>query len=161
MSAGGVVFLDHTADVGFEVDAPAADLLFHQAGLAMLALLRGAEDEIDGGGVGDGRDVDPPETDGPSRSIVLHASDPPRLLADWLRELLFLHEVERLDYRGAEFRTLDLPHAPSPPRPCRLEARVDLVPGGHAVREIKGVTYHEILARPMPRGWHARVIFDV
>ena len=151
--AAGVTFLDHTADVGFEIAAPSKEAVFHSAGRAMLALLRGEEDAA----------AVEPASDPPSHDLAgarrtevdVAAPDPARLLADWLRELLFLHEIDRLDYIASEFAVLEL----SPP--CRLRASVRVRPGGHAVREIKGVTYHGMYLRNGGRGWEARVIFDV
>ena len=151
MTLSGVTFLDHTADVGFDVSAPTPPALFNAAALAMLALLRGEEDGADRAGLG------PRATAGEAqRTLRLETQDPPRLLADFLRELLFLHEIDALDYLDSEFDRLDLEA-----RPCRLDARVRLLSGGHAVREIKGVTYHEIAVRPLNDRWTARVIFDV
>ena len=148
----GVTFLDHTADVGFEIAAPSKEALFHSAGLAMLALLRGEEDAAGGDGTGERRPEGALEREA---ALEVTAPDPARLLADWLRELLFLHEIDRQDYSAAHFDTLAL----SPP--CRLRARVRLRAGGHAVREIKGVTYHGMYLRERGPTWVARVIFDV
>ena len=162
MTPGAVTFLDHTADVGFDVTTPTPEALFDLAARGMLALLRGEED---GGGAGQsatGAGLLRSDTD---RALTLSAPEPARLLADWLRELLFLHEVERLDYDGASFQALRLtgspPDAGVAGAPCRLTAAVRFLAGGHAVREIKGVTYHEIEVRRAPAGWSARVIFDV
>ncbi|NIP79499.1 MAG: archease, partial [Gemmatimonadetes bacterium] len=77
---------------------------------------------------------------------------PPGLLAAWLRELLFLHETRRSDYVGAAFDLLE---------GSALHARVRTEPARRAVREIKGVTYHELAVRRAGDGWKARVIFDV
>ena len=147
MTVPGVRFLDHTADVAFDVAAPTPAGLFHASALAMLALLRGEEDAP----------IAPPASQASptSRTLELAAPDPVRLLADWLRELLFLHEIDRLDYEAADFVALELDP------PCRLRARVALRPGGHAVREIKGVTYHGMHVREGDGEWQARVIFDV
>ena len=153
MTPAGVTFLDHTADIGFRAEAPDAAALFHHAALAMLALLRGEEDAA--GGEGEGTEA--AEGVGmEERRLTLDAPDAARLLADWLRELLFLHEIDRVDYVASDIERLRVDG-----RPCRLAARVRVRPGGHAIREIKGVTYHEIEARPTKRGWTARVIFDV
>lgn len=161
MTRGQVVFLDHTADVGFDVVAPSPAALFDASARAMLALLRGEEDPLvaDEDGEEGAGSAAPGECR--RRAIALDAPEPARLLADWLRELLFLHEIDRLDYEQADFDALDLPETASPLRPCRLAARVRLRTGGHAVREIKAVTYHAIEARPTGEGWTARVIFDV
>ena len=149
--APGVTFLDHTADVGFDVRAPSPPALFHAAALALLALLRGDEDAE---APASAASVAAPGTLR-TRTLRLAAPDPARLLADWLRELLFLHEIDRLDYEEAEFEDLDL--AP----PSHVHAVVALREGGRAVREIKGVTYHEIDLHPVDDGWSGRVIFDV
>ena len=160
MSPAGVTFLDHTADVGMDVEAPSLERLLDRAAAGMLALLRGEDDggsaaawsdaartgrragSVDGtGGLGSRR-----------HSLELEADDPAGLLAEWLRELLFLHEVRHLDYAAASFEILS---------PRRLSARVELEPARRPVREIKGVTYHEIGVWRTPDGWRARVIFDV
>ncbi len=165
----GVTFLDHTADVGIDVEADDLEELFHRAALGMLALLRGHEDgaaegEPDGRAGGDavvgpagaatpdpGADPGPAEETGPV-PLSLEADGPPGLLAAWLRELLFLHETRRSDYVGAAFDLLE---------GSALHARVRTEPARRAVREIKGVTYHELAVRRAGDRWKARVIFDV
>lgn len=152
-SPAGITFLDHTADVGIGVRAATPAQLFDRAARGMLALLRGEED---GDGAGDGRGAEraaePPFT-APS-TITLTAASPAHLLADWLREILFLHGTEYQDYVAAEFERLD-------PADGRLVARVRTEPSPGAVREIKGVTYHELAVEETGDGWTARVIFDV
>lgn len=157
MSPGHVRFLDHTADVGFDLAAPTLAGLFHEAALAMLALLRGDEEVAPAGGDrGRGEGASSSASPGPTRTLDLAAPDGPRLLADWLRELLFLHEVEGLDYQDAAFRHLG-PQGSG----WRVHGAIRLRVGGEAVREIKGVTYHEMALDQTPDGWSARVIFDV
>lgn len=159
MTTAGVAFLDHTADVGIDVEATSLAELLHLAALGMLALLRGEEEDAasarpagagstgpDAGAAGDGGGRT-------AVSVDLRADGPVNLLAGWLREILFLHEVERLDYVRAELDVVAVDHVAG-----RILAR----PGGHAVREIKGVTYHELQATETAEGrWAARVIFDV
>lgn len=149
----GVRALEHTADVGLEVEAPDPPALFHRCALGMRALVEGGGAPRPGSQAG-------LET----RFLELSAPDLPRLLAAWLRELLFLHEVKGFGYRSASFQTLD---------PPLLRARVE---GDAAARvpdrEIKGVTYHGLEAGPnrereggdggrKDAPWRARVIFDV
>lgn len=141
----GVVFIDHTADVGIAVAAPSLDALFHSAALGMLALLRGEDDEP-----GDGHRPQDPHRE--HALVGLTATALPSLLADWLREILFLHEIEHRDYVDAEFEALG---------PDALRARVRTAPSTGAVREIKGVTYHELAVERTGSGWEAQVIFDV
>lgn len=158
MSAG-VTFLDHTADFGIDVEAPSLDALLDRAARGMLALLRGEEDGAearpdeaitDRGPGSPGRSMDRDVS--PAVTLELEAADPVDLMAGWLRELLFLHEVRHLDYAGARFENV---------REDRLTAHVAVRPARAPVREIKGVTYHELAVRSTDTGWRARVIFDV
>ena len=154
MNPTGVTFLDHTADVGIDVTAPSLEALFHRAAVGMLALLRGADDEDephDAPSPPSGRATD---GNGEVETLVveLDADDVVGLLADWLRELLFLHEARHADYVQATF---------DPLTEDALRARVETEPARPAVREIKGVTYHELGAERTEDGWHGRVIFDV
>lgn len=164
MRIEGVVFLDHTADVGIGVAAPTLDALFHRAALGMLALLRGEDDEPDSvhsPGNPQGADGQRGHDD-PDRLVALTAATLPSLLADWLREILFLHEIDGRDYVAADFDTLDpAPPPPATPAPATLRARVRTAASVGAVREIKGVTYHELRVERTGGGWEAQVIFDV
>ncbi|MBI4410280.1 MAG: archease [Gemmatimonadetes bacterium] len=136
----GVVALDHTADVGIEVRAPSLPALFHLAAAGMMALL------WDRPPVGAGED----ETE---HTLGLKGEDLAGLLAAWLRELLFLHERDGVQYRSAEFETLE---------EHRLHARVRLAaPSEPPARELKGVTYHGLEVEERDGGWRAQVIFDV
>jgi SHS2 domain-containing protein len=169
VTLAGVAFLDHTADVGIDVEASSLAELLHRAALGMLALLRGEEEDGQEPGPPDGsashaaaggslaRPGPRPGSAGPAGletvPVDVHGAGPVDLLAGWLREILFLHEVERLDYVRAELDVVG---------PDRLAGRIFAGAGGHAVREIKGVTYHELEATERSGGrWYARVIFDV
>lgn len=145
----GVVSLDHTADVGIEVHAASLPALFDRAAHGALALVAGADE----GGGAEGEVSGVVANGEVEQRLALEAEDVAGLLALWLRELLFLHEVHQLAYRGASFDRLDA---------TRLDAAVTLGPDPRAaVREIKGVTYHGLVAEPRNGGWFARVIFDV
>lgn len=148
----GVRSLDHTADVGLVVRAPALAELFHRAALGAMALVRGDLDEPDRARRG-------PAVTGASAAPVTHtelleldATDAAALLADWLRELLYAREVRQLEYVGSR---------PELAEPRRLRARVRYAAAGGAAREIKGVTYHGLEVEPTADGWRARVVFDV
>jgi SHS2 domain-containing protein len=158
----GVRFLDHTADVGIAVEARSAEELFHRAALGMRALLRGDDD------LGPSDSVAPatlPADAEPGRAPAGGARRPPTtiristtgrdwttVLAGWLRELLYFHGVEGRDYVAARFDRLDA---------SGVDAAVRTEPSTGAVREIKGVTYHELTVEAVDGGWRARVIFDV
>ena len=149
MSPAGVSYLDHTADVGMDVRGSSRPELFHRAAHGMMALLRGDEELAT---PAPAAALEAAAASGETHALELHAADLARLLGEWLRELLFLHDARRLDYHDAQFDRLD---------DRGLRARIRLVAGGAAVREIKGVTYHELDARRDDEGWQARVIFDV
>ncbi len=134
----GVRLLDHTADVGLELDAPDLATLFLRAAHGAEALVG---------------PTTPASAPAEIVTIRLQADDAALLLAEWLRELLFLRQVRGLSFRQAQFDELTA-HG--------LSARVQFAPApGDAVREIKGVTYHGLEAMQDGDSWHARVIFDV
>ena len=188
----GVRSIDHAADVGLRIDAPDLPALLDRAARGMIALLAGDEAAGDEAAADEGaadeaassdsqpakearapvpatgdataRRQERPEPE--RRRITIDAVDPPQLLADWLRELLYLHEVHGLDYAGACFTELT---------ETRLRADVELERASPSpIREIKGVTYHGLEAARTPGGttghpparqtdggWYATVIFDV
>ncbi|MBI4541002.1 MAG: archease [Gemmatimonadetes bacterium] len=137
LSVPGARGLEHTADVGFEVEAPDPAELFRRAALAMTALILEA----------------PPPEPTVQRELCLDAADVPSLLVAWLRELLYWHEVDGFAFADATFGALS---------DTGLEAAVRGGPDPTPpVREIKGVTYHGLIAERRPNLWYARVIFDV
>jgi SHS2 domain-containing protein len=159
----GVVFLDHTADVGLDVTAATLAELFTRAAVGMACLISGADragDARDAAAVAD-RAPDAGDASLPrsftehvaQRRVSLSAEDAAALLRAWLRELLRWHEAEGLALRDARFDVLT---------DTRLDASVRLAPETfQPVREIKGVTLHGLLAERCGGGWTGRVIFDV
>ena len=147
--ANRLAFLEHTADVGIDVVAEDLTGLFRTAAFGMFELLMGGEDSPHHH---DSPRPDPTEAPG-IRHFELRAMDAASLLVDWLRELLFMHETDGLCITGIEFRVLT---------DQELDATVQCVPyHGQPVREIKGVTYHQLVVEREDSAWHARVIFDV
>lgn len=135
----GVQLLDHTADVGLEIQAPDLASLFVRAARGAQALV----------GPVPASAADAVET----VTIRLEAADAALLLAEWLRELLFLRQVRDRCFQEAAFDELTT---------TRLAARVRLTSApGEAIREIKGVTYHGLEATREGDTWRARIIFDV
>jgi SHS2 domain-containing protein len=162
----GVTGLDHTADVGILVRAPALDELFRRAAAGMITLLVAGSDEgstiddrrsMSRGGAGSAastggaRATETPS--GPaSHEMTLEAPDLEMLLVAWLREILFLFQVRAFEYADARFETLAA---------GRLVAHVSGVPATAPLMELKGVTYHTLAVRREGDGWFARVVFDV
>ncbi|MFW5947567.1 MAG: archease [Gemmatimonadota bacterium] len=153
----GIRFLDHTADVGMDVIAPSLEALFRRAAAGMAALLRGADDELEvpdrpAPGEAGGQQVGAGQADaGPRELVEVTADDVTGLLAAWLKELLYLHETRGVEIAGAVFDRLT---------DTALVARV-ATRAAAPVREIKGVTHHELTVERAGEGWRARVIFDV
>src|SRR5262245_51384133 len=86
---------EHTADLGLRVRARALDELLTEAGRGLLAMLVANPDA-----------VRPVQT----RTIALAAAEPAYLLFDWLSELLYAFETDKLLL--AEFAIdLNRPHA--------------------------------------------------
>lgn len=140
--------LSHTADVGFEATAATPEELLEVAARGLVQAL-GLEPEGD------------PADDGPEadvQELELARPDGERLLVHWLRELL----AGAMSGRGVpEARVEEARLAGE--GPARLVARVRWRPAvGAPLREIKGVTYHGLVAERSEDGdWHARVVLDV
>ena len=132
--------IDHTADVGIEVEAATREEAFIRCGLAMFDLMVGLESV--------GNDV--------ARSLSVTAENPTELLIAWLNELLYVYAVERIVFSGFADAILG-------ERSFRASGRGEhFNPDRHlGEMEIKAATYHDVsLARTGDR-WKARVIFDV
>lgn len=178
----GVRSLEHTADVGLEVEAPALDELFSRGARGAMWMVLGrlpgeAGSGSPGGGGAEGEEAGEKPDEGtgeeageagsaPSsgtRDVELKEGDLASLFRSWLREILFWQETEGFVTRDVRFRFLPAPscHAEDGQAFC-LEAKVEgNVEEGPVEREIKGVTYHGLEVQEKEDGWRARVIFDV
>ncbi len=150
----GVREIEHTADLGMTVRADTIEELFRRAASGMMALVRSDEAKRRTGGeqvAGAGEES--PNADVRDIAIDLPKRDLATLLVRWLRELLYLQEVEGFVYGDADFERLDesglrttVTARPEPTRP---------------IRELKGVTYHGLEVEREDGRWRARVIFDI
>jgi SHS2 domain-containing protein len=137
-------FLEHTADVGFDLTADSLPGLFRLAATGLYELLLGEEELTRHGSL---------RQKTQDRTVHLTAEEPALLLAAWLRELLHLIESENSAALQIEFGRLS---------EHELEARMVTAPVEQTpVREIKAVTYHQLNAQKAENEWKARVIFDV
>ena len=135
----GYEFFEHTADVGLRATGRTLEELFVQVARGLTHLL-----------VEDG-EIRPQET----REVTLRADSAQHLLWAWLKAVLdwfntdrFLVADCRLDVGSTELRGRV------------LGERFD--PNRHAAgTEVKGVTHHQFTVEQTPRGWQARIIFDV
>ena len=130
--------IEHTADVGFEVEAPAWDVLLERAALVVAAMIV----VLDG--------VVPRE----AARLEVTAGDREELLHDWLQAVLVRVQAgfvpSEVIVEASETRLV-----------ATLRGEV-LDPARHHVHgEVKGVTWHGLAVEETPSGLRARVILDV
>jgi SHS2 domain-containing protein len=132
--------LDHTADIGLIVYGEDLKSLFENAGEAFFRLIT------------DLRKV----RRRTERRIEIGGETLERLMVDWLTELLYLHEVENLLFKGFKVESVGKEG---------LRARVKGEPfqeGVHVIKTgVKAVTYHQIEVRKENERWRAQIIFDL
>ena len=131
---------EHTADIGLRIRAPDLETIYAEAAAALFALF-----------------VANPETVSNMQEKTFQVAGEPGdyLLFDWLNELLYTFETERLllrDFR-VEFNTAGLVAI------CSGES-IDRT--RHAMEhEVKAITYHELKLEQTADGWLAEVIVDI
>jgi SHS2 domain-containing protein len=132
--------LDHTADIGIIVRGENLKALFENAGKGFFHLitdLRKVKRRVE-------------------RRVNIGGESLDRLMVDWLSELLYLHDVENLLFRGFEVDSVG---------EDGLKAIVKGEPfqeGIHVIKtEVKAVTYHQIEVRQENGRWRAQIIFDL
>jgi SHS2 domain-containing protein len=131
---------EHTADLGLRVSAATLDELLAEAARGFLDML-----------VANPQDVRPLQL----KVITLPADDPAYLLFDWLSELLFAFEGERL-----LFSEFDL---------CIESGQLTATCRGEPMdatrhqmeHEVKAITYHGLKVEQTPDGWYAELIVDI
>jgi SHS2 domain-containing protein len=126
----------HTADWELEVWAPDLTGLLEQAALGMFAI--------------SGTHLQPGERQ--ARSLDLHALDAESLLVRFLTELLWLSQQEGLAFDGFWF-TLEPGWV--------LHVELSGAPITSQEKEIKAVTYHNLVIRRLARGLAVNIVFDV
>lgn len=132
--------IDHTADLGVEVEADTPAELFRRAGLALFSLMVGLEG------------VKPSE----ERAVSVEAEGWEELLHDWL-SLLLRHFLQD-GYIAAQIviEAIDANHVQA-----RLAGELLDFERHDFATEIKAVTYHQLWVRQENDRWRARIIFDV
>lgn len=132
--------LDHTADIGLIVYGEDLKTLFENAGEAFFHLItdiRRVKGRVE-------------------RRISIKGESVERLMVDWLSELLYLHEVEHLLFKGFKVDAVG---------EGGLKARVKGEPfqeGVHVIKTgVKAVTHHQIQVQKENGRWRAQVILDL
>jgi SHS2 domain-containing protein len=132
--------LDHTADIGFIVYGKDLKTLFENAGEAFFHLITDLKKVR--------RRTE--------RRIEIGGESLERLMVDWLSELLYLHDVENLLFRGFKVESVGK---------SGLRAMVkgeSFQEGVHVIkRGVKAVTYHQIEVRKENGRWRAQIILDL
>jgi SHS2 domain-containing protein len=133
--------IEHTADVGFELNAPDLKSAFEQAAAATFDLIC----DLDTVG------------DGVCRSVRVGARDADleNMMVRWLSELLYVLEAEGLllshfDVRKLESDVIEAGVAGEPVDHDRHDLKT----------ELKAVTYHDLAVEQVDGQWLVRVIFD-
>ena len=142
---GTYTVFDHTADVGLEVRGTSfEDLLATSARAAFDQMLEDWPAAVDA------------TQEVRVRPASAFAGDRVELFVEWLQELLFRFETQRLVPMEYEF--LDVG-----PREIRADVGFGrFEPDRHRTRlEIKAVTYHNLEVREDADGWYARFILDI
>lgn len=132
--------IDHTADLGAFFYGAGAQEVFINAGLALFDLMV----------------EHPPGQGRKTIRVALDGADQEDLLVRWLNELLYLFQVQGLVLTGVKMKGFSK---------TNLAAELTMTPFDletHGLKnEIKAATYHQLELRPTPKGWRARVIFDL
>jgi SHS2 domain-containing protein len=131
---------EHTADLGLRVQANTLDELLVEAARGLLAML-----------VANTQDVRPVQT----KNVTIDETEPAYLLFDWLSELLYAFDSDRLLL--SEF-SLKL-HDHRLTATCRGEP---MDASRHQMEhEVKAITYHALRVEQTAAGWQAEVIVDI
>jgi SHS2 domain-containing protein len=131
---------EHTADLGLRVRAPDLRTLFREAAEGLVAMIVEEVPEDPGDAV---------------REIAVRGSRLDHLLFDWLHEVLYLIDVERLLLHDFEVE-VDADGV-------RARARAQpLDPARHRLlHEVKAITYHGLSVERDAAGYVAEVIVDI
>lgn len=132
---------EHTADLGLRVVAPDLDTLFREAAEGLFSII--VEDI-------------PQAEDALPRKFSLQGRRIDHLFFDWLSELLYVCDVERLVLSHFQVKvtgnaTLEATALSQPLSPERQRL----------LHEVKAITYHGLRVEPVPEGWLAEVIVDI
>ncbi len=131
---------DHTADLGLRVEAPDLPSLFREAAEGLFSVI-----------------VAQIPRRAPAREVRIRveAQRTDYLFVDWLHELLYLFETERLLLDGFDVEIHDMCLDATARGWTVDEARDRLL------HEVKAVTYHHLRVEQTERGWLAEVILDI
>ena len=132
--------LDHTADIGLIVYGSNLKALFENAGEAFFHLITDLKKVR--------RRVE--------RRINIGGESLDRLMVDWLSELLYLHDVEGLLFKGFKVESVGEDGLKAVVKGESFQEHI------HVIKtEVKAATYHRIEVRKERGRWKAQVILDL
>ena len=131
-------FLEHTADIRAECEAPTFAGLLEEAARALYAVAM-ANVRNDGG-----------ET----RTVALDTQSREECLVRWLQELIFLLETE-------QFVAVRFAFTRKNGESLVIRASGYRCTGAERAMEVKSATYHALEMESSESGWIARIVFDV
>ena len=136
-------FIDHTADVAFEVKGKTLEELFESAALALEQTM-----------VKDLKTIKHKT----KKSIKLKAKNPEELLFNFLQELIFLKDAKLLLFSKFKFKIKE-----NKEYELKAEAHGEkLSPKKHELLvDVKAVTYHYYKVEKIKNSWKAFIILDV
>ncbi len=130
----------HTADVGFEVEAPTLAACFERAALGLAGV------------IADTAAVAPRAR----RPLAVEADERTALLHDFLHALLLLAQLDGFLVSAVEVTAIDAGGVRA------IVAGEPFDAARHRLHaEVKAVTWHGLALEPGALGWRARVILDV
>jgi SHS2 domain-containing protein len=131
---------EHTADLGLRVAAENLETLFADAARGLFSVIVANLDEV--------RPVQ-------EKQVHVRGTARDYLLFDWLSELLYIFETERLVLSKFAVRISDAE--------LRATASGELLdPTRHVpAHEVKAITYHGLKVEQTTSGWQAEVIVDI
>lgn len=132
--------LEHTADIGFRVRGATREAVFEGAAEALAAISY----ELEG--------IEPRQT----YPLEAAGHDAESLLVNWLSEVLYLWDAQRLALQRFRVREITQERVAGealgePFDPVRHRAKL----------VVKGVTYHQLRTGEDEQGWYAQVFLDV
>ncbi len=131
---------DHTADIGIVAYGSDITELFANAALGLFSLIVDLDSL--------GQDAE--------RVVELSAEDSESLLVEWLNELIYIFDVERLAFKKFEIGEL----TDNTIKAKCFGEKID--PQRHKMfREIKAATYHMLQISKQNGSYQARIIFDI
>ena len=136
--------LDHTADIGFEIEAPTLEDLFDETRRALLMTMFER----------------PPERGEEERPVRLSGTDLEILLVRWINELVYFIQGAGFVPVHAEIQIREADRGSFFLEALLAGAPLDLEGYGWQ-GEIKSATFHGLDVTQGSKGWRTRVILDV